>query len=32
MENQYVVAGIKAKLTADNVGDALKGLSILFKK
>lgn len=27
-----VVNGIKAKLTADNVGDAVKGLSNLFKK
>lgn len=27
-----VVAGIKAKLTADNVGDAVKGLGNLFKK
>ena len=27
-----VVAGVKAKLTADNVGDALKGLGGLFKK
>lgn len=27
-----VVAGVKAKLTADNVGDALKGLGNLFKK
>ena len=27
-----VVAGIKAKLTADNVGDVVKGLGNLFKK
>lgn len=27
-----VVAGIKAKLTADNVGDVVKGLGGLFKK
>ena len=27
-----VVAGVKAKLTADNVGDAIKGLGGLFKK
>lgn len=27
-----VVNGIKAKLTADNVGDAIKGLGNLFKK
>ena len=27
-----VVAGVKAKLTADNVGDALQGLGNLFKK
>ena len=27
-----VVAGVKAKLTADNVGDAVKGLGNLFKK
>lgn len=27
-----VVAGVKAKLTADNVGDAVKGLGSLFKK
>lgn len=27
-----VVAGVKAKLTADNVGGALKGLGGLFKK
>lgn len=26
-----VVAGVKAKLTADNVGDAIKGLGGLFK-
>lgn len=29
---ENVVAGIKAKLTADNVGDAVKGLGNLFKK
>lgn len=29
---EKVVAGIKAKLTADNVGDAVKGLGNLFKK
>ncbi len=27
-----VVAGVKAKLTADNIGGALKGLGGLFKK
>ena len=27
-----VVSGVKAKLTADNVGDAVKGLGNLFKK
>lgn len=27
-----IVAGIKAKLTADNVGDAVKSLGSLFKK
>ncbi len=27
-----VVAGVKAKLTADNLGDAVKGLGNLFKK
>ncbi len=27
-----VVSGVKAKLTADNVGDAIKGLGNLFKK
>ena len=27
-----VVAGVKAKLTADNIGDAVKGLGNLFKK
>ena len=27
-----VVAGVKAKLTADNVGNAVKGLGGLFKK
>lgn len=27
-----VVAGVKAKLAADNVGDAVKGLGGLFKK
>ena len=27
-----VVAGVKAKLTADSVGDAVKGLGNLFKK
>lgn len=27
-----VIAGVKAKLTADNVGDAIKGLGNLFKK
>lgn len=29
---ENVVAGIKAKLTADNVGDVVKGLGNLFKK
>lgn len=29
---ESVVAGVKAKLTADNVGDAIKGLGSLFKK
>jgi len=28
----HVVAGVKAKLTADNLGDAVKGLGNLFKK
>ena len=27
-----VVSGVKAKLTADNIGDAVKGLGSLFKK
>lgn len=27
-----VVSGVKTKLTADNVGDAIKGLGNLFKK
>ena len=27
-----VVKGVKAKLTADNIGDAVKGLGSLFKK
>lgn len=27
-----VVNGVKAKLTADNIGDAVKGLGSLFKK
>lgn len=27
-----IISGVKAKLTADNVGDAVKGLSDLFKK
>lgn len=27
-----VVSGVKAKLTADNIGDAVKGLGCLFKK
>ena len=27
-----VVKGVKAKLTADNIGDAVKGLTGLFKK
>lgn len=27
-----LVTGVKAKLTADNVGDAIKGLGNLFKK
>lgn len=27
-----VIAGVKAKLTADNVDDAMKGLGNLFKK
>lgn len=27
-----VVNGVKAKLTADNIGDAVKGLGGLFKK
>ena len=27
-----VVKGVKAKLTADNIGDAVKGLGNLFKK
>ncbi len=27
-----IVAGVKAKLTANNVGDAIKGLGGLFKK
>lgn len=29
---ENVVTGIKAKLTADNVNDAVKGLGNLFKK
>ena len=29
---EAVVAGVKAKLTADNIGGALKGLGGLFKK
>lgn len=29
---EAVVTGVKAKLTADNVGGALKGLGGLFKK
>ncbi len=29
---EKVVAGVKAKLTADNIGDAVKGLGDLFKK
>lgn len=29
---EAVVAGVKAKLTADNLGDAVKGLGSLFKK
>lgn len=29
---ENVVAGVKAKLTADNIGDAVKGLGNLFKK
>ena len=27
-----VINGVKAKLTADNIGDAVKGLGNLFKK
>ena len=27
-----VVSGVKAKLTADSIGDAVKGLGSLFKK
>ena len=27
-----LVAGVKGKLTADNIGDAVKGLGSLFKK
>ena len=27
-----VISGVKAKLTADSVGDAVKGLGNLFKK
>ncbi len=27
-----VISGVKAKLTADNIGDAVKGLGNLFKK
>ncbi len=29
---ESVVAAVKAKLTADNLGDAVKGLGSLFKK
>ncbi len=29
---ENVVAAVKAKLTADNLGDAVKGLGNLFKK
>lgn len=29
---EAVVSGVKAKLTADNIGDAVKGLGSLFKK
>lgn len=29
---EAVVNGVKAKLTADNIGDAVKGLGSLFKK
>ena len=29
---EAVVSGVKAKLTADNIGDAVKGLGCLFKK
>lgn len=29
---EAVITGVKAKLTADNVGGALKGLGGLFKK
>lgn len=29
---ESVVTGVKAKLTADNLGDAVKGLGNLFKK
>lgn len=29
---ENVVAGVKAKLGVDNLGDALKGLGSLFKK
>ena len=29
---EAVVSGVKAKLTADNIGDAAKGLGSLFKK
>ncbi len=29
---EAVVSGVKAKLTADNIGDAVKGLGGLFKK
>ena len=27
-----IISGVKAKLTADNIGDAVKGLGGLFKK
>lgn len=29
---EAVMKGVKAKLTADNIGDAVKGLGSLFKK
>lgn len=29
---EAVITGVKAKLTADNIGGAVKGLSGLFKK